>query len=138
MLYWLSGLTCTDENFIVKSGAQRAASNFGIALIAPDTSPSESSTAPMSNQLAPSVNELFLSQSMVCLIDHSPAVSYLLNFGEILCPCGNVSSKLYTQIFRSLFGEQFGFPVAYLLSSFLCSLHCSKLKTSGCDFNVKL
>ncbi|KAL5719828.1 S-formylglutathione hydrolase [Ranunculus cassubicifolius] len=39
VLYWLSGLTCTDENFIVKSGAQRAASKEGVALIAPDTSP---------------------------------------------------------------------------------------------------
>lgn len=41
MLYWLSGLTCTDENFIAKSGAQRAASSEGVALIVPDTSPSE-------------------------------------------------------------------------------------------------
>ncbi|KAL9411703.1 hypothetical protein AB3S75_045327 [Citrus x aurantiifolia] len=40
VLYWLSGLTCTDENFIAKSGAQRAASAEGVALIAPDTSPS--------------------------------------------------------------------------------------------------
>ncbi|XP_024017301.1 S-formylglutathione hydrolase-like [Morus notabilis] len=39
VLYWLSGLTCTDENFITKSGAQRAASAEGVALIAPDTSP---------------------------------------------------------------------------------------------------
>lgn len=39
VLYWLSGLTCTDENFIAKSGAQRAASAEGVALIAPDTSP---------------------------------------------------------------------------------------------------
>ncbi|KAJ8505876.1 hypothetical protein OPV22_006762 [Ensete ventricosum] len=39
ILYWLSGLTCTDENFIMKSGAQRAASSEGIALVAPDTSP---------------------------------------------------------------------------------------------------
>lgn len=41
ILYWLSGLTCTDENFIMKSGAQRAASANGVALIAPDTSPSK-------------------------------------------------------------------------------------------------
>lgn len=41
VLYWLSGLTCTDENFISKSGAQRAASSEGIALVAPDTSPSK-------------------------------------------------------------------------------------------------
>ncbi|HET8697644.1 MAG TPA: alpha/beta hydrolase-fold protein, partial [Gammaproteobacteria bacterium] len=38
-LYWLSGLTCTEENFSVKSGAQRYASALGIALIIPDTSP---------------------------------------------------------------------------------------------------
>ena len=42
VLYWLSGLTCSDENFIIKSGAQRVASIEGVALIAPDTSPSES------------------------------------------------------------------------------------------------
>ncbi|KAK1386599.1 S-formylglutathione hydrolase [Heracleum sosnowskyi] len=39
VLYWLSGLTCTDENFIIKAGAQRTAASEGIALIAPDTSP---------------------------------------------------------------------------------------------------
>ncbi|KAL1555357.1 S-formylglutathione hydrolase [Salvia divinorum] len=39
VLYWLSGLTCNDENFIAKSGAQRVASAEGVALIAPDTSP---------------------------------------------------------------------------------------------------
>ncbi|GMY19003.1 S-formylglutathione hydrolase [Fagus crenata] len=42
VLYWLSGLTCTDENFITKSGAQRAASREGVALIVPDTSPNAS------------------------------------------------------------------------------------------------
>lgn len=38
-LYWLSGLSCTEENFMAKAGAQRLASALGIALIAPDTSP---------------------------------------------------------------------------------------------------
>ncbi|MCL4106515.1 UNVERIFIED_CONTAM: hypothetical protein GTU68_009649 [Idotea baltica] len=38
-LYWLSGLTCTDENFIHKAGAQRAAAELGIAIVIPDTSP---------------------------------------------------------------------------------------------------
>ena len=38
-LYFLSGLTCTDENFAVKAGAQRFAAEHGIALIMPDTSP---------------------------------------------------------------------------------------------------
>lgn len=39
VLYWLSGLTCTDENFVTKGGAQRMAAEFGIAVVAPDTSP---------------------------------------------------------------------------------------------------
>ena len=39
VLYWLSGLTCTDENFMQKAGAQRIAADLGIALVAPDTSP---------------------------------------------------------------------------------------------------
>jgi S-formylglutathione hydrolase len=38
-VYWLSGLTCTEENFSVKSGAQRSAAELGLALIVPDTSP---------------------------------------------------------------------------------------------------
>jgi S-formylglutathione hydrolase len=39
VLYFLSGLTCTDENFTTKAGAQRYAAEAGIALVAPDTSP---------------------------------------------------------------------------------------------------
>jgi S-formylglutathione hydrolase len=39
VLYWLSGLTCTDENFMQKSGAQQTADELGIAIVAPDTSP---------------------------------------------------------------------------------------------------
>jgi len=39
VLYWLSGLTCTEQNFITKAGAQRIASMLGIALVTPDTSP---------------------------------------------------------------------------------------------------
>jgi S-formylglutathione hydrolase len=39
ILWFLSGLTCTEENFTVKAGAQRVASELGLMLIAPDTSP---------------------------------------------------------------------------------------------------
>jgi S-formylglutathione hydrolase len=39
VLYWLSGLTCTDENFMQKAGSQRLAAELGIAIVAPDTSP---------------------------------------------------------------------------------------------------
>lgn len=39
VLYYLSGLTCTEENFTVKAGAQRYAAERGLMLVAPDTSP---------------------------------------------------------------------------------------------------
>jgi S-formylglutathione hydrolase len=39
VLYWLSGLTCTDENFMQKAGALKAAAELGIIIVAPDTSP---------------------------------------------------------------------------------------------------
>jgi S-formylglutathione hydrolase len=39
ILYYLSGLTCTEENFLTKAGAQRYAAEWGIMLVVPDTSP---------------------------------------------------------------------------------------------------
>jgi S-formylglutathione hydrolase len=39
VLYWLSGLTCTEPNFITKAAAQRDAAEHGIIVVAPDTSP---------------------------------------------------------------------------------------------------
>ena len=39
VLYWLSGLTCSEQNFITKAGAQRYAAEHGLILVAPDTSP---------------------------------------------------------------------------------------------------
>ncbi|HEY2145423.1 MAG TPA: S-formylglutathione hydrolase [Steroidobacteraceae bacterium] len=41
VLYFLSGLTCTEETFCIKSHAQRAAAELGLMLISPDTSPRE-------------------------------------------------------------------------------------------------
>ena len=39
VLYWLSGLTCSDENFMQKAGAHRLAAELGLTIVAPDTSP---------------------------------------------------------------------------------------------------
>ncbi|MCU0536325.1 MAG: S-formylglutathione hydrolase [Hydrococcus sp. Prado102] len=44
VLYYLSGLTCTEENFTVKAGAQRYAAEYGMMLVAPDTSPRNTET----------------------------------------------------------------------------------------------
>ena len=39
VLYWLSGLTCTEDNFTTKAGAYAAAAQHGVMIVAPDTSP---------------------------------------------------------------------------------------------------
>ena len=39
VIWWLSGLTCTDDNFVQKAGAQRYAAEAGVAIVCPDTSP---------------------------------------------------------------------------------------------------
>ena len=39
VLYWLSGLTCTEQNFITKAGVQQHAAAHGLIVVAPDTSP---------------------------------------------------------------------------------------------------
>ena len=39
VLYWLSGLTCNEQNFITKAGAQAHAARYGLIVVAPDTSP---------------------------------------------------------------------------------------------------
>ena len=38
-LLWLSGLTCNEDNFITKAGAIKTASELGLLLVCPDTSP---------------------------------------------------------------------------------------------------
>jgi S-formylglutathione hydrolase len=44
VLYYLAGLTCTEETFMMKAGAQRVAAELGIMLVAPDTSPRKART----------------------------------------------------------------------------------------------
>src|ERR1700755_1310095 len=39
VLYYLAGLTCTEETFVIKAGAQRTAAKLGLALVTCDTSP---------------------------------------------------------------------------------------------------
>lgn len=39
VLFWLSGLSCNEQNFITKAGAQRVAAELGLAIVCPDTSP---------------------------------------------------------------------------------------------------
>ncbi len=45
VLYYLSGLTCTEENVTIKAGAQRVAAQLGLMIVAPDTSPRNTGVA---------------------------------------------------------------------------------------------
>lgn len=45
VLYYLAGLTCTEETFMIKAGAQRVAAELGLMLVAPDTSPRQARIA---------------------------------------------------------------------------------------------
>lgn len=45
VLYYLAGLTCTEETFMIKAGAQRLAAELGLMLVAPDTSPRQARIA---------------------------------------------------------------------------------------------
>ena len=45
VLYFLAGLTCTDETFMIKAGAQRLAAELGLMLVTPDTSPRDTGLA---------------------------------------------------------------------------------------------
>ena len=45
VLTYLSGLTCTEENFTFKAGAQRIAAELGLMIVAPDTSPRDTGIA---------------------------------------------------------------------------------------------
>jgi hypothetical protein len=76
VLYWLSGLTCTDENFVIKAGAQRAAAAHGIALVAPDTSPRMSIANPPP---PPPHHRVLLSRVYACAL-HPRMITNLLVF----------------------------------------------------------
>jgi S-formylglutathione hydrolase len=45
VLYFLAGLTCTEETFMIKAGAQRLAAELGLILVCPDTSPRDTGIA---------------------------------------------------------------------------------------------
>lgn len=76
-LMWLSGLTCTEENFIVKAGAQRLASQLGIAILVPDTSPRVSLVGDKENYAFGQGASFYLDATEVPWDAHYKMYSYL-------------------------------------------------------------
>src|SRR2546427_32162 len=66
VLYWLSGLTCTEQNFITKAGAQRYAAEHGVILVAPDTSPRGEDVADAEGRSEEHTSELQSQSNLVC------------------------------------------------------------------------
>lgn len=65
VIYWLSGLTCTEQNFITKAGAQNFAQKYGVAIVCPDTSPSKCPPT-----FPPQICVLLLSEVLLTQIPH--------------------------------------------------------------------
>ena len=63
-LCYAPGLTCSEQNFVTKAGAQRYAAEHGVALVAPDTSPSKSQDMPLER----SINTPLGSRWLECCI----------------------------------------------------------------------
>jgi S-formylglutathione hydrolase len=78
VLYWLSGLTCTDENFMQKSGALRRAAELGIAIVAMDTSPRGDNVANDKNYDLGQGAGFYLNATQAPWSDHYRMYDYVL------------------------------------------------------------
>ena len=83
-LIWLSGLTCTEDNFTTKAGAYAAAAKHGVAIVAPDTSPRGEGVA---DDVA-----YDLGQGASFYIDATGAVGAALQDGNLCRPRSDRSS----------------------------------------------
>jgi len=79
VLYWLSGLTCTDENFMQKAGAFKKAAELGIAIVAPDTSPRGVAVADDGQYDLGQGAGFYLNATQKPWSDHFQMYSYIVN-----------------------------------------------------------
>src|SRR3546814_9170816 len=80
VLYWLSGLTCNEQNFITKAGAQRYAAEHGVIVVAPDTSPrgdrSEEHTSELQSLMRISYAVFCLKKKKTYNAEGTPQIKY--------------------------------------------------------------
>jgi S-formylglutathione hydrolase len=79
VLYWLSGLTCTDENFMQKAGAHQFAAKHGIAIVAPDTSPRGDDVADIDSYDCGKGAGFYLNATRMPWAKHYHMYDYVLN-----------------------------------------------------------
>jgi len=103
VLYWLSGLTCTDENFMQKSGALRIAAELGIAIVAPDTSPRGDDVANDDSYDLGQGASFYLNASQAPWNSHYQMYDYIVNELPQL-----IESKFPVSNKRSIAGHSMG------------------------------
>lgn len=96
VVYWLSGLTCTDENFMQKAGAFNAAAKLGLAIVAPDTSPRGEGVADDENYDLGQGAGFYLNATQAPWAQHFQMYDYIVNelpkLVEAELPISNVKS----------------------------------------------
>ena len=111
VLYWLSGLTCTDENFMHKAGAQRIAAELGVAIVAADTSPRGSDVADDDGYDLGQGAGFYVNATQAPWNRHYHMYDYLLNeLPQLIEATFPVSDK------RSVFGHSMGGHGALVLA----------------------
>ena len=93
-LFWLSGLTCTEENFTTKAGAQRVASELGLTLVAPDTSPRGDGVP----DDVESSYDFGLGAGFYLRGNDGSETSYISNFDTDTFSANGIAKKIKTQI----------------------------------------
>ncbi len=102
-LYWLSGLTCTDDNFSTKAGAQRVADELGILLVIPDTSPRGDEVADDASYDLGQGAGFYVNATRTPWSSHYQMYDYILHeLPELLAANFNISGA------KSIFGHSMG------------------------------
>lgn len=111
VIYWLSGLTCTDENFMQKAGAQRIAAELGVAIVAPDTSPRGTDVADDDGYDLGQGAGFYVNATQAPWNRHYQMYDYVLNeLPQLIEATFPVSDK------RSIFGHSMGGHGALVLA----------------------
>ncbi len=103
VLYWLSGLTCTEQNFITKSGFQRYADEHNIIVVAPDTSPRGEGVADADSYDLGQGAGFYVNATQTPWASHYQMYDYVVDeLPKLISEHFNVSDK------KSIFGHSMG------------------------------
>lgn len=111
VLYWLSGLTCNEQNFITKAGAQRYAAEHGVILVVPDTSPRGKEVADDQSYDLGQGAGFYVNALQAPWKAHYQMYDYVLHeLHDLICKQFNALDK------RSIFGHSMGGHGALVLA----------------------